>query len=95
MRPKQKFADLIRLLKTTCIQNTDMGFDFFDLVGSALRSERRNTMTDFDPELFRQWKILFHIFHDSKLSIENFGHLFLITSKIFHHHKRKRFISRK
>jgi len=27
-----------------------MGFDFFDLVGSALRSERRNTMTDFDPE---------------------------------------------
>jgi len=41
-----------------------MGFDFFDLVGSALRTERRNTVTGFDPELFRQWKILFQIFLD-------------------------------
>lgn len=52
------------LIQDDCIQNTDMGFDFFDLVGSALRTERRNTVTGFDPELFRQWKILFQIFLD-------------------------------
>ena len=50
------------LNENCCFQNSDMGFDFFDLVGSALRTERRNTVQGFDPELFRQWKIL--IFHN-------------------------------